>query len=132
MTIYCVHELKRKKEFELLILVHKYVDYEVKEECMEMHLRLDIEAVADVIKKIEKARVSKEAEGGENLNFEGLQDDMDDSMSISHAPKKRPTTSNSSSRKRRRTEDLEENGESFKELTTLFVTEMKETSSHLS
>ena len=66
------------------------------------------------------------------MNFEGLQVDMDDSMSISHAPKKRPTTSNSSSRKRRRTEDLEESGESFKELTTLFVTEIKETSSHLS
>ena len=74
--------------------------------------------------------MSKETEG-ESLNFEGVQDDLDDSISISHAPKKCPTTSNSSSRKRRRTEDSEESGESFKELTTLFVTEMKETSIRL-
>ena len=68
--------------------------------------------------------MSKETEG-ESLNFEGVQDDIDDRISISHAPKKCPT------RRRRRTEDSEESGESFKELTTLFVTEMKETSSRL-
>ena len=86
------------------------------------------EAPADAIEKIERTRVCKEAEW-ENLNFEGVRDH---SMSISHALKKRPTTSNSSSRKRRRTDDSEESKESFKELTYLFVLEMKETSSRLS
>ena len=56
------------------------------------------QAPVDAIEKIERTRVCKEAEG-ENLNFEGVQDNMDDSMFISHAPKKCPTTANNSSRK---------------------------------
>lgn len=60
------------------------------------------------------------------LNFEGMQDDMDDSMSISHAPQKHLTISNSSSRKMKRIDDSEESGQSFKELI------MKESSSRLS
>ncbi|KAH9735880.1 Myb DNA-bind 3 domain-containing protein [Citrus sinensis] len=76
------------------------------------------QAPVDAIEKIERTRVCKEAEG-ENLNFEGVQDNMDDSMFISHAPKKQII------------DDLEESRESFKELTYIFVTKMKETSSRL-
>lgn len=43
MTVYCVYDLKRKKGFELPILMHKYINCEVKEECLGMHLRLDID-----------------------------------------------------------------------------------------
>lgn len=39
------------------------------------------DAPTDAIEKIERIRVSKKDEW-ENLNFEGVQDDMDDSMSI--------------------------------------------------
>ena len=75
--------------------------------------------------------MSKDVEG-ESLNFESVQYDLDDSISISNAPKKRPIASNSSSRKKRRAEDSKESQMSFKEQTTLFVMEMKEASICLS
>ena len=75
--------------------------------------RENAKVATNAIEKIERIRVSTEVEE-ESLNFEGVQDDLDDSMSIQYAPKKQPTTSNSSLRKNRRIEHLEQSGEPFK------------------
>lgn len=90
-------------------------------------------APADVVEKIEKTRVNNGTEGENfNLNGEDVRDDVGDSTAFSHTRQMRPTTSNSSSRKRGRNEDSEGFVESLKELTTLIVREMKESSCRLS
>ncbi|KAK9183283.1 hypothetical protein WN944_026434 [Citrus x changshan-huyou] len=60
-----------------------------------------------------------------------MRDDVDDSVSFSLASRKHPKTSNSSSRRRRRNEDSKELGE-LKELTTLIVAQMKDSSNVMS
>ena len=67
----------------------------------------------------------------ENLNVENVRDDVDDIVSFSLASQKRPKTSNSASRRRRRNEDSKEFGE-LKELTTLIITQMKDSSNVMS
>ena len=84
------------------------------------------EAPADVVEELERIETNNEAQG-ENLNVENVGDDVDDNVSFSLASRKRPKTSNSSSRRMRRNKDSKELGE-LKELTTLIVAQMKDSS----
>ena len=60
-----------------------------------------------------------------------MRDDVDDNVSFSLGSRKYPKTSNNSSKRRRRNEDSEELGE-LKELTTLIVAQMKNSSNVIS
>lgn len=53
------------------------------------------EAPVDVVEEIERTTINKEAEG-DNLHVEDARDDVDDSLSFSHAPQRRPKCSNGS------------------------------------
>ena len=59
------------------------------------------EAPTDVVEEIKRIKINNKARW-ENLNVKDVRDDVDGSVSFSHAPWAHPKTSNSSSNRRRK------------------------------